>query len=70
MRGTGGNQFLPDDTASNDVEALLAEIRAGLERLHGYALATHRDIDIAAITIETKRIPSGSISVSVTGDLS
>ena len=66
MRGTGGNRFIPGDASL----AVLAEtIHQGLIELREWARDTDREFDPGAISVETTRIPSGAISVSVTGDL-
>lgn len=66
LRGTGGNRFIPPDATRAD---LLRTINDQLGDLYEYATETHRTLDIAEITISTRRIPSGYISVSVTADL-
>lgn len=65
-RSTGGNRFIPGDS---DRTALVSAVSRGLHDLHAWAETTDRAVDVGAITITTKRIPSGAISVSVTGDL-
>lgn len=66
MRGTGGNRFIEADATSAD---LLRSINDQLGDLREWAAATGRIFDIAEVTISTKRIPGGRISVSVTADL-
>lgn len=66
MRGTGGNRFIAGDA---DLTDLMRAIHEGLHQLREWADDTGRHLDVGAITIDTKRIPSGRISVSVTGDL-
>ena len=66
MRGTGGNQFIESDATAAD---LLRTINDQLGDLREWAEDTGRGLDLAEITISTKRIPSGRISVSVTADL-
>lgn len=66
IRGTGGNRFILGDS---DRTALVVAVQQGLFDLHEYAAATGRSVDVGAITVTTRRIPSGAISVSVTGDL-
>lgn len=66
MRGTGGNRFIAGDA---DLRALEIAIHEGLGSLLDWADATGRRVDIGAISVDTRRIPSGKISVSVTGDL-
>ena len=65
-RGTGGNRFIPGDA---DRTELVLAIQRGLHDLHVWAQDTDRALDVGAITVTTRRIPSGNISVSVTGDL-
>lgn len=48
-----------------DLRRAIAE---GLDNLEDWFEGTPRELDIGALTIETKRIPNGRISVSVTGD--
>lgn len=66
MRGTGGNRFIPAN--ATDAELLVA-VRDGLRDLRSWALIDGRTLDLGAITVETKRIKSGRISVAVTADL-
>lgn len=66
MRGTGGNRFIPSDATRGD---LMASINDQLGDLQEWADETDRVFDIAEISIATKRIPSGRISVSVEADL-
>lgn len=66
MRGTGGNHFIGPDATRGD---LLKTINDQLGDLQEWADQTGRVFDLAEVTISTKRIPSGSISVSVTADL-
>ena len=66
MRGTGGNRFLEPDANNFD---LLKSIRDQLAYLYDYAKDTGRVLDIGEITIETRRISNGKVSVSVTADL-
>lgn len=65
-RGTGGNRFIPADAGLLD---LRVAIEHGLGDLMAYANRTGRSIDYGALTVETRRIRDGRISVSVTGDL-
>ncbi len=65
-RGTGGNRFIPADA---DRAALLAAIDRGLRELEEWvADDPTRTFDPGQITVDTKRIASGAISVSVEGD--
>jgi len=66
MRGTGGNLFIEADATSAD---LLRSINDQLGDLREYAAETGRIFDVAEVTISTKRVKSGRISVSVTADL-
>lgn len=66
MRGTGGNRFLGPDATRGD---LLSSINDQLGDLQEWADETGRLLDLAEVTISTRRIPSGKISVSVTADL-
>jgi hypothetical protein len=66
MRGTGGNRFIPAEATRSD---LLRTINDQLGDLHEYAAETGRVLDLAEVTISTRRIPSGLISVTVTADL-
>lgn len=66
MRGTGGNRFIEPDATSAD---LLKSINDQLGDLREWAIWTDRVFDIAEVTISTKRISNGRISVSVTADL-
>lgn len=66
MRGTGGNRFLPADATRGD---LLASINDQLGDLHEWATDMGQTVDLAELTISTRRIPNGRISVSVTADL-
>lgn len=66
MRGTGGNRFIGADPTRAD---LLRSINDQLGDLHEWAADTGRVLDLAEVTISTKRIPSGNVSVSVTADL-
>lgn len=66
MRGTGGNRFIEADATADD---LIACISAQVEDLREWAEATYRALDLGEITISTKRIKSGRISVTVTADL-
>jgi hypothetical protein len=63
-RGTGGNRFINSDAELPD---LMRVIHEGLYELAEYDAS--RPLDIAEITIVTRRIPSGRISVEVTADL-
>lgn len=65
-RGTGGNRFVEAD--ANIIELLLCA-RDQLQEIETYALETGRHLDLAAVTIDTRRIKSGRISVEVTADL-
>lgn len=66
MRGTGGNRFIGPNPTRAD---LLRSINDQLGDLYEWAAQTGRRLDLAAVTIDTKRIPSGNVSVSVTADL-
>ena len=66
MRGSGGNQFIEADATRGD---LLKTINDQLGDLHEYAAQTGRSLDLAEVTISTRRIPNGRISVTVTADL-
>lgn len=66
LRGTGGNRFIPADATRAD---LMRTINDQLGDLHEWAAQTDQAFDLAEVTISTKRIPSGLISVSVTADL-
>ena len=66
MRGTGGNRFIPADATRAD---LMRSINDQLGDLQEYADETARSFDLAEVTIYTRRIPSGLISVSVEADL-
>lgn len=66
MREVGGTRFISGDS---DRIMLLAAIERGLYDLHTWAEETERGLDVGAITVSTRRVPSGLISVSVTGDL-
>jgi hypothetical protein len=66
MRGTGGNRFIEPDATSAD---LLRSINDQLGDLCEWAAETGRVFDIAEVTISTRRIASGRISVTVTADL-
>lgn len=66
MRGTGGNRFIPSDATRAD---LMQSINDQLGDLHEWAAETGRVFDLAELSIYTKRIPSGLISVSVEADL-
>lgn len=64
-RATGGNRFIPSD-AGRDQLALA--VHRALAELDVYFEATGRHLDVGAISVETKRIPTGAISVTVMGD--
>ena len=66
MRRTGGNRFIPADATIRDLEQA---ITGGLIDLIGWADKTGRVFDPGAVTIETKRIRNGRISVKVAADL-
>jgi len=66
MRGTGGNRFIGTNPTVTD---LLLSINDQLGDLREWAVETGRVLDLAEVTISTKRIPSGAVSVSVTADL-
>lgn len=66
MRGTGGNRFIAPDATSAD---LLRSINDQLGDLREYAAQTGRVLDVAEVTISTRRVRSGQISVKVTADL-
>lgn len=66
MRGTGGNRFIPADATRAD---LMRSINDQLGDMQEWADETGRSFDLAEVTIHTRRIPSGLISVSVEADL-
>lgn len=66
LRGTGGNRFIEPEATRAD---LLSTINDQLGDLDEYAADTGRVLDLAEVTISTRRIPNGRISVSVTADL-
>lgn len=66
MRRTGGNRFIEPDATSAD---LMRSINDQLGDLREWARDTGQVLDLGEITISTKRIPSGRISVSVTANL-
>jgi hypothetical protein len=66
IRGTGGNRFIAPDA---EIPDLMRVIHEGLYELHDWASETGRGFDLAAVTVETVRIPSGRISVTVSADL-
>jgi hypothetical protein len=66
MRGTGGNLFIRSDATTGD---LLKSINDQLGDIRQHAAETGRVLDVAEITISTKRVPSGLISVNVSADL-
>lgn len=66
MRGTGGNRFIEPDATSAD---LMRSINDQLGDLREWADRTGRVFDVGAISIETKRISNGRISISVEADL-
>lgn len=66
MRGTGGNRFIEADSSAGD---LLASINDQLGDLREWASWSGRVLDLAEVTISTRRIANGRISVSVTADL-
>ena len=66
MRGTGGNRFIPADATVVDLERAITR---GLTDLIGWADETGRAFDPGAVTIETRRIRNGRISVHVDADL-
>jgi hypothetical protein len=65
MRGTGGNRFIEPGSTRSELMRAIAE---GLDNLEDWFEGTPRELDIGALTIETKRIHNGRISVTVTGD--
>ena len=65
-RGTGGNCFIGPEATRGD---LLRTINDQLGDLHEYAEATGRVLDIAEVSVDTKRTKSGRISVRVSADL-
>lgn len=65
-RGTGGNRFIEPDATSAD---LMRSINDQLGDLREWAEETGRGFDIGAVSIYTKRIANGRISVSVEADL-
>ena len=66
VRGTGGNHFIPADATIGDLERAITD---GLIDLDGWADETGRLFDPGAVTIQTKRIRNGRISVKVAADL-
>lgn len=66
MRGTGGNRFMGADATIPDLMRLVHE---GLYEIRDWANETGRRLDLAEVTISTKRIVSGRISVEVSADL-
>jgi len=66
IRTTGGNQFVAHDAGV--IEILLCA-RDQLQTIEQYAKETGQTLDLAQITIHTRRIPSGKISVGVEADL-
>lgn len=67
MRGTGGNRFI-GPTAG--LPELMRVIHEGLYELQDWvADDPDRVLDLAHISVETRRIPSGLISVEVSADL-
>lgn len=66
MRGTGGNRFIESDANRAD---LMRSINDQLGDLYEWAGETGRVLDLAEVTISTRRIANGRISVSVTADL-
>lgn len=66
MRETGGNRFIGSDATRGE---LLRSINDQLGDLYQYATETDRVLDLAEVTISTRRVPSGLISVTVTADL-
>ena len=66
MRGTGGNRFIEADA---DLPDLMRVIHEGLYELRDWAEGTDRHFDLAEVTVSTRRIPSGRISVTVAADL-
>lgn len=65
-RSTGGNRFIPADATSGD---LLSSINDQLGDLREWAEITSRVFDLGQISIDTRRIPNGTISVTVEADL-
>lgn len=67
MRGTGGNRFIDFDA---QIEDLVVEVRRGLRELLRYAEETDRQLDLGAISVDTKWTNDARlISVTVSGDL-
>lgn len=66
LRGTGGNRFIPADATAAD---LLGSINDQLGDLREWVDGTDRHLDLGEVTISTRRIKGGLISVSVTADL-
>lgn len=66
MRGTGGNLIIRSDATSAD---LLKSINDQLGNLREYAAESGLFLDVAEVTISTRRTRSGQISVSVSADL-
>jgi hypothetical protein len=65
-RGTGGNRFIESDAGIPD---LMRVIHEGLYELRDWAAETEGTFDLAKVTVDTRRIPSGRISVTVSADL-
>lgn len=67
MRGNGGNQFIPPNATCGD---LMKSINDQLGDLREWAAEAGQYLDLGEITISTMRSYSGSISVTVSADLS
>ena len=65
-RGTGGNRFIPADA---HILELVHSIKDQLVHLHRYAEEDGKELDLGAITVDTQRSNSESISVTVSADL-
>jgi hypothetical protein len=66
MRGTGGNQFIRADANTFD---LLMSIRDQLAHMRAVAEESGRYLDVGEVTISTRRIKDGRVSVSLSADL-
>lgn len=66
-RGTGGNQFMEADAG---IPELMHVIHEGLHELVDWCEGDDDlEFDIAKVTINTERVPSGKVSVTVSADL-
>ncbi len=66
-RNTGGNTFIPENA---DRDHFMKAIEYGLDSLERWCEGEeHLNLDLGRVTIDTKRISDGRISVSVEADL-